>query len=813
MFALLAASLNRASLAPAATILLKDGRTMTGELGQTSGVADDPFQPGPSAGQVRTTPIVIVDDGLRRTYLRKTSVAEVLDEADPPTIRLPVWQNHAENGSALGVVGQPINVTPFDEFGRRLFEMPTRDGSIAVVQGITEVQPVYTRIRGLRAKPKSYIWDMRIATSSLPRDVLTRVLENAVPRTDLDERIKVVQLYVQSERYRDARKELEQILVDFAGDPAAEQFGEFVDELRRLAAKSLLREIELRRKAGQHQLVRTLLERFPSEGVDGSTLQRVRELLDQDDLQIAKRKQLLTALEKTIENLAEPSSQKVGKLIFQEIEEHLTEKTAERLAAFRQLSDGAAAAGNRGLNKGSGQAANTILTAEELAAVAISGWLVGSDRAVDNLPVALSLVSVRNNVRRYLAEQDKMLRESLLVEIRDTSATTVPRVAELLRLIEPPLPLPENAIGPGCYDLTEQATEADAPALNNPAPNSQSPRVIVQLPPEYDPLSSYPTIVTLPPIGVKAEAQLNFWAGAPRNVQGQVAVGRGGQAMRRGYIVIAIEWAQQDQLRYQYSAREHAVVLSAVRDAMRRLAIDPDRVYLTGHGKGGDAAWDIALAHPDAWAGVMPFLAVANRYCGWYWENAKYVPWLLVNGELDAGKVARNSRELDRYLKPNFDATIVEYRGRGYDPLNDELQRAFDWMGRKVRGAPPQEFECATLRPWDNYFWWAEVEGLPKKAITPPATWPPKRGTRAAKIRGRKYTDNKLGIFARTDKLTVWLSPELVDFDQPVEIEWDGRRITERGKLLEPELETLLEDTRSRADRYRPYWVKIEATR
>ena len=788
---LLVALLLTDSFVSAATILLKDGRIMTGQLGSTSGVADDPFEPGPSAGEIRTTPILIVDDGLRRTYIRRTQVAEIIDESDPPTIRLSVWQNHADKGSMLGIVGRAVNVTPFDEYGRRIYEMPSANGTVSVVQGITEVRPVFTRVRGLRAKPESYIWDMRIATSNLPREVLSTVLLNAVPRTDLDERIKVVQLYVQSGRYRDARVELEQVLADFKDDPTAKQFGEFVKELRRMAGRRLLEEIELRREAGQQQLVRAMLERFPSEGVDGTTLQRVRELLDEDDIQNDRREELLALLKQTIESLEEPSSRKVGEKIFKEIIKNLSDKTADRLSAFKQLAAGAqAAAGQGGTSDG-------VLSNEQLAAIAISGWLVGSENAFDNLPLALSLVSVRDNVLAYLRESDPVVCEGILIEIRDASAMTVPRVAELLKLIEPPLPLPKEPVSPACFDLTK----------------GDGPRVLVQLPPEYDPLGSYPAIVTLPPIGASAETQLNFWAGAPRTTVDGTPAGRGGQAMRRGYVVISIEWAKKGQIDYDYTAAEHQRVLSAVRDAMRRVAIDPDRIYLTGHGEGGDAIWDIALAHPDAWAGALPFLARADRYVGWYWQNAQFVPWLLVNGELDAKKVSHNARELDRYLKPDFDGTVVEYRGRGYDPLNDELQRAFDWMGRKTRSQAPQEFETATLRPWDNYFWWLEVGGLPEKSIVHPANWPPKRGVRATKIRGRKYGNNKLGIFARVDELTVWLSPDLMDFEQPMNIEWNGKRITSRSEPVLPELEVLLEDARQRADRQRPYWAKIKVSR
>ena len=61
---------------------------------------------------------------------------------------------------------------------------------------------------------------------------------------------------------------------------------------------------------------------------------------------------------------------------------------------------------------------------------------------------------------------------------------------------------------------------------------------------------------------------------------------------------MAPAWAAEGQASYDYSAAEHAHVLNALRDACRRFSIDPDRVFLSGHSMGGDAAWDIGLRTP-----------------------------------------------------------------------------------------------------------------------------------------------------------------------------------------------------------------------
>ena len=208
----------------------------------------------------------------------------------------------------------------------------------------------------------------------------------------------------------------------------------------------------------------------------------------------------------------------------------------------------------------------------------------------------------------------------------------------------------------------------------------------MQLPPEYDPYRRYPAIVTLHGAGTTPEHQIDWWAGA-HGPDGT----RLGQATRHGYIVIAPRWGKEHQFQYGYTAAEHAAVLNSLRDACKRFSIDTDRVFLSGHSMGGDAAWDIGLSHPDLWAGVIPIVAVADKYCAHYWPNARDLPLYFVCGELDGNKMVKNSPELDRYLtKIGYNATVVEYLGRGHENFSDEILNLFDWMSRYRRNFFPR---------------------------------------------------------------------------------------------------------------------------
>jgi len=763
-----------AAPAPANDMLLRDGRVIEGDHVQVAGVAENPLNYRVTAGEVAVTPLIMFDDGLRRTFIHSGHVVKMLDNSTRGQVRIRVWQNVAERGAGIGRVGRGRPLEPFDEYGRRTYVMQTRDGPLKLVQGITEITPTYTKIEGLMGGPRPVVWDMRMATSSIPRETLQKILKHAVRQDDVDARLEVVRLYLQSERYHDAEQELAEIVKDF---PQQTHLDEQVGQLRQLGGRLILKEIQLRARAGQRQLARTLLSQFPSEGVSGVTLERVRELLSKFDAQDHRKQDALAALNAEIATIADVNNRELAEDFAKEIAAEANPDTLDRLASFERLADA------------------KQLTAEQKVALAISGWLVGANEATDDFHLSVSLAQVRNLVRDYLSEPLAAERAKILSALSDQAGATVPRVAQLLKLMKPPLDVPEDAKrGPGLYELTVRGLAGDADS-----------GYLVQLPPEYDPLRRYPVIVALADAGVQPKSEIEFWAGPLRPDAEPL-----GQATRHGYVTISVEWLEPKQVSYGYSAREHHAVLGALRDACRRFSIDTDRIFLTGHGVGGDAAWDIALAHPDVWAGVMPFVATANKYALRYGDNAKHVSWYFVAGELDGDKMAHNARELDRYFGRNTDSTVVEYLGRGYEPFGDELQRIFDWMGRRQRKIP-DEFNCDTMRPWDNYFWWVEVADMPDKSMVAPANWPPRRSTRPFPVRGKLGPNNKVAAYSQAGEMTVWLGPEFVDFNKPIRVELKNRRMNPAGTEIKPSLSVLLEDARTRAERQHPFWAKVES--
>ncbi|MEN6450918.1 MAG: PHB depolymerase family esterase [Thermoguttaceae bacterium] len=774
-----------AGAASAIEIQLKDGRILRGKLGQTASVAEGPRLASPD-GRGPIQNIKFLDDELRRTYfsdriidprngVHQEESRQVLEKFNIRQRALHVEPGHG--GPRVASVGPAMRIQPFDQYGRRTYTMFTVRGQVDIVQGITVLTPEWAKVEGI-----THCWDMRIATSSIPQSALHSILIKQTDPTKLEHQKKIARFYIQCERYKEAVKVLNGLIKSFPGLDAQEkqQLEASLRTIKQLSAEQMIRELKTRHNAGQHRFVWTMLQQFPAEDIGGDVLQPAREMIQDYQARQSRRDAAIKQLKALADRLKDTIAKENLKPILDEIAKEVDQDTLDRLAAFLQTADDA-----------------QTPDAEKLA-LAVSGWLLGADAATPKLPMAISAYKLRGLVREYLNGGSTPEREQAFSYIKE-QAGGLETVAQLLAHMKPAVAAGEpSADKPGYYEL------------HVPASGGEGVTYYVQLPPEYNPYRLYPTIVALhgegEPTDEMAQKQINWWAGD---------WGRGGlrtgQASRLGYIVIAPAWTAQHQKHYGYSAREHAAVLGSLRDACRRFAIDTDRVYLTGYSMGGDAAWDLGLAHPDLWAGVIPVSAQSGRYCNLYWENAKYVPFYVILGELDGGRLANDAMDLDRYLRRGFDTTLVEYRGRGHDDFYEEVLRMFDWMSRMRRNFFPRKFACQTMRSWDNFFWWLEVHGLPPRSDVDPSDWPPPKGSQPVQIKGDINDKNGMNIRTGTTRVTVWLSPKMLDFKKRSVITVNGRRINPPDQTIRPDLHVLLEDVRTRGDRLHPFWAKLES--
>lgn len=740
------------------TARLKNGTVIEGEVVPIQALT---IKSKRQAGDYPTYRIRMVDSGTRRVFVPWRQIVEEHKEATLSkfqTFDLP--QRKQGGRKMLKTIGSHPAPPPFDEYGRRTVTFSVNKKPLAIVQGITEIGPKYVKVVGL-----AHAWEFGIATTSIKPEILDAMIRRVTDQQNPDDRLAIARFYRQSLMLPEMQKELESIRDDFPD--YRERVEILIRQLRTLQAQRILEELAARRRAGQHRLARLAALKFPREDLGAGPLRAVQEILDDYESALRRRGTLLKRLEELETKLDDPKLREQAAEWRADIETNLKYESLVRLDAFAKL-DG-----------------DATLSASEKLALAYSGWLLGSANALTDLAAAMRLGYARDLVTKYLTTEDKQQRNAILVQLENLESVTLPRVQQLIELLPPVLET--RAIDPG------KVLSIDLPPDEQRGPASYS----VLLPTEYNPHHKYPLLIALHEAERTTEWELTWWRK---------------QSQRRGYVVIAPEYVQAGQRSYDHRSRGREIVEAALQDARKRFRIDSDRVFLAGHGMGGDAAFDIGMSRPQLFAGVIPITGICDRYARYYWRNAKHVAWYVVGGERDRNALERNSPVLNSMLeRADYDVMYVEYIGRGYETYYAEIHNLFDWMDRHTRKKYIREFKSEVLRTADDRFYWVEMQGMPRnvqqavvlpRGIKVKGVKPPKPMTLSARV----SPGNVVHLTSGAKVNTVWLSPEFVDFKKEMEIRVGTRR--KFKGFPRPEIGVLLEDLRIRGDREKPYLVK-----
>ncbi len=646
--AVLASAAGPWNAAWADSLVMRDGRVLEGSLVTVAGLAENPLKTkAGDAPSLKT--ILMVDNNLTRTFVSKNQSLKMQEgnEKQPLSpVKIQIPQHVAVTGFHIARLGPIVRMQKWDEWGRRTVTIMSDKGPLDVIQGITEITPLWTKVQGLAVKP-AYIWDMRIATSSIPRDTLSMVISKQIDPKNLNDRLKLVKLFLQSERYQDAQHELQAIVEAF---PGQEELQKEIRAIQQLASRRIIEEVNVRRKAGQHRFAYEMLQQFPRKDVAGETLQQVRQMLDGYADTQKQGTEILTGLENNVKAIKDAHNRDRAK---QSSRRSLPSSTSTRSIAWPTISAADA----------------EDLSDEQKLSLAVSGWLLGSNHASTNLAVSLSLVEVRNLIREYLREPTKLRRNAILTSMRWQEGSTPEMVARIIAHMKPPTDSPgpeENQ--PGFFQL-------EVPSLD------KEPNVTyyVQLPPEYDPYRRYPTVITLNGAGTTPLQQIDWWAGGWT----KTAIG---SVKPRG--TATSWWPSTGPSRIRRSTNFRPANMrpcwSASATPLGGFPSTPTACICRGHSMGGDAAWDLAIAHPDLWAGVIPIVAVADKYSAFYTENAGLVPFYFVAGELDGDKLGAQCPRpgpLSEQALRRHDGRIPGARARAF-PRRDPAHFRLDGPSR-----------------------------------------------------------------------------------------------------------------------------------
>ncbi len=757
---------------------LKNRVVIDGEIVPVKGLT--PAQIQRTQGPTETYPIVMVHAGYKRYFVPDRKVD---------------WQ-HSDQSAALGskeffrfkrklgnrkagpsALGPYRILKPWTPYGRRIVKVRlSGDREREIIQGVTGITPKYVEVEGI-----SHVWKFGLAVTSFAPETLAGFISQVTDRKNPSDRMAIVRYYIQAGLYNFASKELESLVKDFPEQKKNAEEARF--QLRQLTAKQIIGELKRRRLAGQHRLVYASCRKFPKKDVTAAVLRDIEQIKREYEDARAAAEKALTLLMDLESQLKDPKVLAAVKPMRSEIAAKLDFESLPRLDAFLKLSG------------------DKTLPAADKLALAYTGWILGSGHADTKLDVAIHLWEARFLMMNYLRSDNALTRNEIIKQLKKLESVKPEFLGHMVPYLAPILETPEAK--PGRPLVLTVAGRNEKPAI----------RYAVLLPPEYNPHHRYPTVVALHPAGRTAVSETEWWGGN---------ASRPGQAQRHGYLVIAPEYTDGKTPSYDYSAQAHEAVIESLRDARKRFQIDSDRVFLSGHGSGGDAAFDIAMSHPDLFAGCMPIVGVIDKFCIRSFENARLLPWYIVSGELARNSLARNASVLTNMMTKSdrripgstvFDVVYCEYIGRGYESYYEEIHQLFDWMSLQTRRKFPKRIDAQIQRPSENRFWWVHCSGFPKNVTHSTVLAKNVRRTQPMPFRARITTANAVMINSGANAYSLWLSPDMVDYSRPVTVRLShvARRLFHG--LITREIDTMLEDLRVRGDRQKLYWTRLNITR
>ncbi len=718
--------------------------------------------------------LVSIFDGLKRVLVHDTQV--VRTDPDPSTKvgveKFTLIQPIEKQGGQMPPAAIGVSVGPWDENGRRTFTYLSvkSNRTVRMTQALNELGPALCKFRGI-----DEFWQGLTPTNQIPRTLVIALIYRGQAQANVAERTKLCRFLIQAEWYPESIVELEKLGKDF---PETRDMARNTRQnVLGLQAQANLAELKVRRAAQQPREVASRLRAFATRGVGADVLNSVREQTDALKVAEIEDHALADHLGKVVAELS-PELQKETRPALAEILRILTEApdaARPRLAPFAKAES------------------DSTSKAESRLALALSGWAVGPDAAVADLPTAEVLWEARGLVRDYLRSRAEDARAQALAALQALELPSPTRrpldletVTRLARQLPPPLRGDDDL--PGRPRICRVLDD----------PNQDPTEYTVLLPPEYHPARTYPAVVALHN-GQGMDSAIDWWKT---------------EAMRRGYIVIAPEYNTANPPDYLYSTAEHAAVELALRDARKRFSIDGDRVYLGGQGLGGDMAWDFGLGHPDLFAGVAPISGIPAKHALAYHRDRKFandrrLPLYIALGDLaGAGETVLDMAK--DMITRNYNVTYVEYFKRGRDNLPEEAAPVFDWMATLRRDPAPRQFAVCSSRVCDDRFFGIVLKEFSTgRAPNPEAVDPQGKNLKLATI---DVSSSNLSNLLKVNvvgvrQLDVWVSPRVLDFSKPIEVRVNRNRAF--NGLVKPDFEPYLEDLRLRGDRQQPYWLKV----
>jgi hypothetical protein len=779
-----------------AFVVFKDGFSVRGKIVQQKKVE---FDLGVAFTVNSGTPTI--DDDVRRIYFVPGQIEKVIkiETGELDRDQMVMTKNMITPRKSTSLSAWYFDaLPPFDKNWEREVTLGIGNSKYKMHQRIVMLTPKHVWIQSL-----THNWDMHFKTRELNVDAAIKLVADYYDTkkelkelSTIEKRFGIAKFLYQAGWLENAEKELKDILEKAQLETEKKKVNELNDLIDREKAKNFAEVLEQVAEAKQHRLVQEGIKLYDKEQLAPKVptkfqllIQDLKNRYEADNEKLEKATVLFKDL-----MARGPQPRGFWLTCLEAIRGELNLDTLPRIETFVTFAEQ--------FKREADQGKTPTQKLEDVLALAVTGWHLGNSAAEPDVKLAEKLWKSREFLTKYMKNDSPKLRASLAEGWTKEIGLPIEVVARLLQHLPPPNAMEKLPKGPFDLDLD--------------LPDGASGKYHILLPPDYHHMRPYPVMMLLHG-RENPEDLLGRWAAL---------------AARCGFILMAPRWMKvNDKQQYGFTEREQHFFMNCLRDLKRRFQVDSDRVFAFGWDVGASIAWDVGLAHPHQFAGILPMCGMPAVISQKYSANAQYLPFYIVDGDRAGnGPVLVRSMFTD-WVRGNYDAFYFEYKGRGNEVFLLEFEPMMRWMRSHHRKYPNRALgnyntgggngdEFKTVRHSDNRFYWLETNEIDDSHIQEIAAWQNNRSV--AKMHASIIVANQAGakgaanIFTQISirsfgikQATIWLSPEMIDFTKPIQLRINGRLVG-NTRTVAPSIPIMLEEYFQNVDRQRLFYAKID---
>lgn len=586
------------------------------------------------------------------------------------SLRIPQRRIHAQPMTyEIGLHRRP----EFNSAGQCVMELNLANGQTAEINlGMTQIDFQQLRLRSL-----SHNWEFGIGMDSVSDAQLydgkqrPGLLKLSSQFLKPLEKLNMVTLLMRAKKFTAAKQLLSDIIEDHPNLNI--QTTRLVDVWNDQVGRLAVTELERLQLTGRKQTARLKSRNWPEDQLSSAIRVSLKEV-DQSISDEIKRLGVLQQALATVRGEVEDAVLKrQAAQLHSAIIRELNLNNLDRMDAFELLQD------------------DDSLPPESKLALAASALWLGADNAFDNFAEAYGLMQIRFLISDFCRTEDteQALRDSCLEDMRKQEGFSSDRIVGLLKTLSPiaPFPLKTDQLTSQKFEWTHPDNEAGCVGF---------------VPEEYSDSHRYPLLLAMPRAGGDPSEAIPYWKRF---------------AIKNGFILAVPEIRNLKQT-YTASANEHRKFLAVLRRLKTGLPIDPNRIYIVGHGMGGSAAMDLATAFPDTFAAVASVAGLGRKHLNWTVHNTSQMPWYIVAGTKQPRYYSRLGNLLEKLFRPTWkgspqryhDVIFARYQERGFEQFVDARSEIFQWLNYQLRSSSPDKIESKIIRSSDDASFWAPLD-------------------------------------------------------------------------------------------------------